>query len=114
MAARLPGHAGVIVRHDSCAYASMTSRPDLQGDAGQAAQAQLLLLEAVAWGLVALPHAATCLLSGKTASPWTATLLGNLRCPLAKPIQAQTGLLPCSRLGHCATKQPDRFNGLAL
>lgn len=63
----------------------------VQGHATGAGQAQVLLMEAAACGLVALPHAAACLL-GSGASPWAAVLVGPACCPLTNP----TGAPPLS------------------
>lgn len=63
---------------------------DVQGHVADAGQAQILLMEAVACGLVALPHAAACLLGGKI-SPWAAVLLGRMCCPIAAAEHAPSG-----------------------
>lgn len=69
----------------------MMQHAPLQGHAAEAKQAQQLLLQAIVHGLVVLPHAAACLLCGKTASPWAPVLLGSTACPVAFSAKRQAG-----------------------
>lgn len=66
----------------------------LQGHASAVAQAQVLLVQSIACGLVALPHAASCLL-GPGASFWASALFGAACCPLS----STSGAVHPGRLG---------------
>ena len=60
----------------------------------EAGEAGTLLLQAIASGLISLPHAISCLQGGKGATPWAAVLVGNACCPMRQSQHAGTLLIP--------------------